>query len=209
VTCATRQLTGDAAMVWASEAKRLKTMGFPVNLNVVITKLKDAFGTGNRVLAIRAELDKLNHMSVGGIVKYCNRYQVLMAELGTDRTNLDYVQKFLLGLPRNIRMSCTQEFLHDPDAPITEYLKVARQLADPVLDNLFTKDGVSPAKGPTVQALGVANPDINKRNMRRRNYNDAPDRQPAPQYSDQAFEHAKAVVASRLGGRGRGGTKPR
>jgi hypothetical protein len=123
VTCAVRQLCGPAAIVWMSEDKRLKSKGFPVNLAVFLSKLKSAFNSGDRTLTIRAKLNKLDYQSAKGVVPYCNQFQILMAELGEGpegRSNFDYVQGFLDGLPRTMRMPLTQEFINQPDASIAE-----------------------------------------------------------------------------------------
>lgn len=199
VTCAVRQLCGPAAIVWMSEDKRLKSKGFPVNLAVFLSKLKSAFNSGDRTLTVRALLNKLDYKSAMGVVPYCNQFQILMAELGEGpegRSNFDYVQGFLDGLPRTMRMPLTQEFINQPDASITEYLEFARKLADPTRDQLFTKEAVSAPNVPSVQALGVTHPEIGQPH---RGLRDNGPRQ-GGQFPPEVIEQARMILAAQAHG---------
>lgn len=196
VTCAVRQLCGPAAIVWMSEDKRLKTKGFPVNLAVFLSKLKSAFNSGDRTLTIRAKLNKLDYKSAMGVVPYCNQFQILMAELGEGpegRSNFDYVQGFLDGLPRTMRMPLTQEFINQPDASITEYLEFARKLADPTRDQLFTKEAVWAPNMPPVQALGVTYPEIGEAH-----HDNGPGQ--GGQFPPEVIEQAQMILAAQARG---------
>jgi hypothetical protein len=179
-----------------SEDKRLKTKGFPVNLAVFLSKLKSAFNSGDRTLTIRAKLNKLDYKSAMGVVPYCNQFQILMAELGEGpegRSNFDYVQGFLDGLPRTMRMPLTQEFINQPDASITEYLEFARKLADPTRDQLFTKEAVWAPNMPPVQALGVTYPEIGEAHR---------DNGPGQggQFPPEVIEQAQMILAAQARG---------
>ena len=198
ITCAVRQLTGNAAHIWAAEEARYRKKGFPVNLNVLIEKLKSAFGSGNRTLSVMSKLNTLTHTTAGGVIPFCNQFQILMAELGEDRTNLDYIQGFLAGLPRTVKMRCTQEFVNDPDATIGEYLEFTRKLADPTLDLGLTNETVSGRKAPTLQALGVepAVTKPNKRGRRSRPRSKNGNETPAP--PDGPFSRATLEQAQKI-----------